>query len=128
MVLLQITHSNDEALGIGACPSGRSSSEVAELVALAELVLRLGWLLLLLAMDGADGRPVASLRLNPRAAFGFRLFPVVAIFPLLRVVVVASKSADVGKGIVIAIVVAAVVVLLGVVDTAKVGECRVVER
>ena len=62
-------------------------------------------------MKRAGGRQVASLRLSPRAAFGFRLFPVVAVFPLLRVVVVAPKLADVGKGVVVAIVVAVVVML-----------------
>ena len=51
-----------------------------------------------------------------------------AIFPLLIVVVAASKSADMNREVEVAIVVEVVVVLLGVVDTAKVGECRVVER
>ena len=62
-------------------------------------------------MGRADGRQVASLRLSPRAAFGFRLFPVVAVLHLLRVVVVAPKLADVGTGVVVAIVIAVVVML-----------------
>ena len=71
MVLLHITHLKDEALGIEALPSGRSSSEVLEQFALAELVLRLGWLLLLLAVKVAGGRPVVRLRLDLRCPFPF---------------------------------------------------------
>ena len=89
MVLSQITHSNGAVLGVGTYPGGWPSLEVVELDALAELVLRLGRLLLLLAARRAGGRHVASLRLSPRAAFGFRLSPVVAAFHLLLVVVVA---------------------------------------
>ena len=62
-------------------------------------------------MEVAGGRAVARLRLDLRAAFGFRLFLMTAIFPLLLVVVAASKSADIGRGIVVAIGVAAVVML-----------------
>ena len=60
-------------------------------------------------MERADGRQVASLRLSPRAAFGFRLSPVVAAFHLLLVVVVAPQLADVDTGVVVVIVVVVVV-------------------
>ena len=46
---LHITHLKGEALDIEALPGRRSSSEMLEELAQAELVLRLGWLLLLLA-------------------------------------------------------------------------------
>ena len=128
MVLLHITHLKDEALDIEALPSRRSSSEMLEELAQAELVLRLGWLLLLLAVKVVGGRPVVRLRMDLRAAFSLRLFLMAAIFPSLLVMVAASKSADINREVEVAIVVEVVVVLLGVVDTAKVGECRVVER
>ena len=90
-MLPQITHSNGAVSGVGLYPGGWPSLEVVELDALAELVLRLGrLLLLLLAARRAGGRRVVSLRLSPRAVLGSRLSPLVAASRLLLVVVVVS--------------------------------------
>ena len=81
-------HSNNTVSGVELYPGGWPSLDVVELDALAELVLRLGRLLLLLAPMHAGSCRVVSLRLSPRVVLGSRLSPLVVASKILVVVVV----------------------------------------